>query len=52
LVAIEDVTTPLRARAGIYTVVLHIRTNEATNEIKVAMLDKTAVEMLRALLPD
>lgn len=52
LVAIEDVTTPLRARAGIYTVVLHIRTNEATNEIKVAMLDKTAVEMLRVLLPD
>ena len=52
LVAVEDVTTPLRARAGIYTIVLHIRTNEATNEIKVEMLDKESVETLRALLPD
>ncbi len=52
LIAIEDVTTPMRARAGIYTIVLHIRTNEATNEIKVEMLDKEAVETLRSLLPD
>ncbi len=52
LVAVEDVTTPLRARAGIYTIVLHIRTNETTNEIIVEMLDKEAVETLRALLPD
>ena len=52
LVAVEDVTTPLRARAGIYTIVLHIRTNETTNEITVEMLDKEAVETLRALLPD
>ncbi len=52
LVAIEDVTTPMRARAGIYTLILHIRTNAATNEIKVEMLDRTSAQKLKELLPD
>lgn len=50
LVAVEDVTTPMRAKAGIYTVVLHIRTNAATNEIRVGMLDRSSVEKLQSLL--
>ncbi len=52
LVAVEDVTTPMRAKVGIYTVVLHIRTNAATNEVKVGMLDKEAVAALTDALPD
>ena len=52
LVAIEDVTTPMRAKNGIYTLILHIRTNAETNEIKVEMLDKASVDALRSLLPD
>ncbi len=52
LVAVEDVTTPLRARAGIYTLILHLRTNAATNEVKVEMLDKEAVARLYGILAD
>ena len=52
LVAIEDVTTPLRARAGIYTLILHIRTNSETNEVKVEMLNREDAERLLDILPD
>lgn len=52
LVAVEDVTTPLRARAGIYTLILHLRTNAETNEVKVEMLNKEDAERLREILPD
>ena len=52
LVAVEDVTTPLRARAGIYTLILHLRTNALANEVKVQMLDREAAEKLLSALPD
>ena len=52
LVAVEDVTTPMRARAGVYTLILHLRTNAATNEVKVEMLDKASVDRLLAVLED
>ena len=35
LIAVENVTTPCRQRRGIASVVLHLRTNEHSNEIKV-----------------
>ena len=52
LVAVENVTTPLRARAGIYTLILHMRTNAATNEVKVGMLDKATADQLLSILED
>ena len=52
LIAVEDVTTPLRARAGIYTLILHLRTNAETNEVKAQMLSKEEVDRLLAVLPD
>lgn len=52
LVAVEEVTTPMRQKQGIYTAVLHIRTNAQTNEIKVGMLSQSAIEALKAVLPD
>lgn len=35
LVAVESVTTPLRQKAGITSFVLHLKTNETSNEVKV-----------------
>ena len=35
LVAVEDVTTPLRKKHGIASLVMHLKTNESTNEVKV-----------------
>lgn len=52
LIAVEDITTPMRAREGIHTLVLHIRTNAMTNEVKVKMLNREDAERLCALLPD
>lgn len=52
LIAVEDVTTPLRARAGIYTLILHLRANALDNEVKVEMLDREAAEQLLSVLPD
>ncbi len=52
LVAVEDITTPMRDRADIHTVVLHIRANAATNEIKVGMLNRAAVLALQDALRD
>ena len=51
LIAVEDVTTPMRAKNGIYTLILHIRTNAETNEIKVGMLDLASAQKLKDLLP-
>ena len=52
LIAIEDVTTPMRAKAGVYTLILHIRTNAQTNEIKVGMLDLASAQKLKEFLRD
>ena len=35
LVAVEDVTTPLRKKQGIASIVMHLKTNESSNEVKV-----------------
>ena len=35
LVAVEDATTPLRKKAGITSLILHIKTNAQTNEVRV-----------------
>ena len=35
LIAVENITTPLRKRAGIASLVLHLKTNALSNEIKV-----------------
>ena len=52
LIAVEDVTTPMRAKNGIYTLILHIRTNAQTNEIKVGMLDRASAQKLKEFLRD
>ncbi len=51
LIAAENVTTPLRKKAGITSVVMHLRTNALSNEIKVHIQnDKLSEEMERLLI--
>lgn len=50
LIGVEDITTPLRKKAGVYTYALHIKTNSLTNEIKVKNLSKTVGEELKKLI--
>ena len=50
LIGVQDITTPLRKKAGIYTYVLHIRTNSLTNEIKVKNLPKEVGSQLQNLV--
>ncbi len=50
LVAVEDVTTPLRKKAGIASLVLHLRTNAASNEVKVHIQKASLTEELEKLL--
>ena len=47
LIAIEDVTTPLRKKAGIYSVLVHFSTNYLTNVIAVKNLSKELAEELK-----
>ena len=50
LIAVEDVTTPLRKKAGITSLVLHLRTNAASNEVKVHIQKDSLTEELEKLL--
>lgn len=50
LIAVENVTTPLRKKHGIASYVLHIITNALTNEIKVHIQKDSLSEELEKLL--
>jgi len=50
LIAAENVTTPLRKKAGIISLVMHIKTNAMSNEIKVHIQKKELAEKLEELL--
>ncbi len=48
IIGIEDVTTPKRKAKGIYSYIIHIRSNDATNEVKVHCLDRSLSDELLA----
>lgn len=50
LIAVEDVTTPLRKRNGIASLVMHLKTNALSNEIKVHIQKNMLSEKLEELL--
>ena len=50
LIAVENVTTPLRKKHGIASVVMHLKTNEASNEVKVHMQKDTLSDELEKML--
>ena len=50
LIAVENVTTPLRKRAGIASLVMHLKTNETSNEVKVHIQKDNLSEELEKLL--
>jgi len=50
LVAVESVTTPLRKKHGIASVVIHLKTNKASNEVKVHIQKDTLPAELEKML--
>lgn len=50
LIAVEDVTTPFRKKSGITSVVMHLKTNALSNEVKVHIQKDTLSEELERLL--
>ncbi len=50
LIAAENVTTPLRQKAGITSLVMHLKTNALSNEVKVHMQSSALSEELENLL--
>ena len=50
LIAAENVTTPLRKRAGITSLVMHLKTNALSNEIKVHIQKDALSEKIEQLL--
>ncbi len=50
LIAIENITTPLREKRGIYSFNVHYHTNATTNVVKLNIVDKSLVEKLNSLL--
>lgn len=50
LVAAENVTTPLRKKAGITSLVMHLKTNAQSNEIKVHMQEDALSKEMEQLL--
>lgn len=50
LIAVENVTTPLRKKAGIASIVMHLKTNALSNEVKVHIQKDTLSEELEKLL--
>ena len=50
LVAVESVTTPLRKKRGIASVVMHLKTNALTNEVKVHIQKDTLSDELEKML--
>ncbi len=50
LIAAEDITTPLRQKAGITSLVMHLKTNALSNEVKVHIQATALSEELEKLL--
>ena len=50
LVAVENVTTPLRKKRGIASVVMHLKTNAHSNEVKVHIQKDTLSENVEKML--
>ncbi len=50
LIGAEDVTTPLRQKAGITSLVMHLKTNALSNEVKVHIQSRELSEELEKLL--
>ena len=50
LIAVENVTTPLRKKHGIASLVMHLKTNELSNEIKVHIQKDTLSNDLEKML--
>ena len=50
LVSVEKVTTPLRRKRGIASLVMHLKTNEASNEVKVHIQKDTLSDELEKML--
>ncbi len=50
LIAAEDIATPLRQKSGITSLVMHIKTNALSNEIKVHIQNSSLSEELEKLL--
>jgi|GEM_PF-1283191 len=50
LVAVENVTTPLRKKHGIASVVMHLKTNASSNEVKVHIQKDTLSDELETML--
>ena len=50
LVAVENVTTPLRKKHGISSVVMHLKTNESSNEVKVHIQEHALSDKLEKAL--
>lgn len=50
LIAVEDVTTPLRRKKGITSIVMHLKTNAMSNEIEVHMQKDTVQKDVENLL--
>ena len=50
LIAAENVTTPLRKKAGITSLVMHLKTNALSNETKVHIQEDKLSEELENLL--
>ena len=50
LVAAENVTTPLRKKCGIASLVMHLKTNESSNEVKVHIQKDTLSDELEKML--
>lgn len=50
LIAVENVTTPLRKKCGITSLVMHLKTNESSNEIKVHIQKDTLSDKIEKML--
>ncbi len=50
LIAVEDITTPLRRKAGITSFILHLKTNAHSNEVKVHIQKEAISKELENLL--
>ena len=50
LIAAENVTTPLRHKAGITSLVMHLKTNALSNEVKVHIQEDKLAEVIEQIL--
>ena len=50
IISIEDVTTPLRKRLGIYSGVIHFKSNSETNEVRINNVDESIIEKLKEII--